>query len=208
MAISGLIPTSTFNMQINAGGFFTGLDTATILTHDALKTAIGVALSKDENRLGATTGGGTFSITPEVRVIEADGMRYKLIGATVFDSFEVKLTTTAKELIPENWKKFVPTAEIETAAEITKIRFRSVLLPEDYIPHLFWVGDILDGRLMLIKLDNALNDIGATMTFQDKGESSVPLEFSGHVSDLLTMDYAPAEIWYFKKSEIRMGAFK
>lgn len=208
MAISGLIPKSFDSMQIDAGAFFVGLDTSSITTLAQLKTAIATALENDDNRLGATIGGGTFSIVPETRVIEADGMRYAIKGSMVFDTYEVKLTTTLKELMPQNWKNIVPTTEITTEGEIQKIKFRTNLGNDDYIDEMFWVGKILNGRYMLIKLFNALNTVGATLTFQDKGEGSIPVEYAGHVSTLADMDYAPVEIWYFDNlSQVSLGAF-
>jgi hypothetical protein len=54
-----------------------------------------------------------------------------------------------------------------------------------------------DGRMMYIELQNALNTVGMTMTFADKGEGTIDVEFRGHQSDLTQMQYAPAKIWFF-----------
>ena len=81
------VRTETFkNLQLNAGAFLVNFDYASIESVDALKSAIATALVDKSKTLGATRGGGTFTATPEVRNIEADGKRYEFVGSTVFDS--------------------------------------------------------------------------------------------------------------------------
>ena len=194
---SGLTPNSFKNMQLDAGAFFIGLDTSTV-TPTMTADEFGVLLEegiRDGNCMGATIGGGTFVATPEVRQIEADSMRSPIIGSTVFDSWEVKLTTTLKEITPDNLAYSLATSEVDPTTGA--IMINNTLLPEHYIPTMGWAGRILDGRLMYIEIQNALNIVGTTLTFADKGEGTIAVEYRAHQADLTRMQYAPVKIYYF-----------
>ena len=47
------------------------------------------------------------------------------------------------------------------------------------------------------ELENALNIAGATFTFTDKGEGTIPFEFQGHQSNALQQEYAPCTLVFF-----------
>jgi len=196
----GLTPQSFMNMQLGAGAFFEGIDSTQITNSTTAEEFAQILESarKDGKSLGATTGGGTFVATPTVRQIEADGMTYPVIGSTVFDSWEIKLNTTLKEVTWENMKRALATASEDPVTGA--ILISSALLPEHYIPTLGWAGRLGDGRLMYIELQNALNTVGMTLTMNNNGEGTVDVEFSGHQSDLAQMQYAPCKIWYFDRA--------
>ena len=178
MAVQGLTPDSFKNMQLNAGAFFVDLDIDSV-TIDTTAQEFSIILSDAlvaGQCLGATSGGGSFVATPEVRQIEADGMRYPVIGSTVFDSWDVTSITDPV------------TGAIEICSD---------LMPDHYIPTLGWAGDMIDGRLMYIELKNVLNTAGVTLTFVDKGEGSIAVEYKAHQSDLLSMQKAPCRIFLF-----------
>ncbi|MCL2399172.1 MAG: hypothetical protein FWC91_05420 [Defluviitaleaceae bacterium] len=198
---SGLTPTSFNEMQLGAGAFFVGIDSSNI-NADTTAEEFGSVLQQaleDGKSMGATTGGGTFVATPEIRQIEVDGMAYPVIGSTVFDSWDIRLTTTIKEITKQNLQRALATSETDPATGA--ILISSTLLPEHYISTLGWAGRLLDGRLMYIELQNALNTVGMTLTFVDKGEGSIAVEFRGHQSDLDKMQYAPCRIFYFERSD-------
>lgn len=201
----GLTPDSFKNMQLNAGMFVVDMDTSSITaatTADEFGTMLQAAVTANKS-LGATTGGGSFNAVPEVRQIEADGMRSPIIGSTVFDSWEITLTTTIKEITKENMRRVIATATIDDTTGAMKIG--NTLLPEHYIPLIGWAGMLLDGRLMYVELQNALNIDGAAFTFTDKGEGTIAVTFRGHQADLDNMQYAPANIWFFERSAGDLG---
>ena len=197
--ITGLRPETFENLQLNAGVFLRDFDYSEIETVDALETAILEALEAGGDKiLGATIGGGTFQMTPSIRNIEADGMRYPIIGSTVNDMWTVKLTGTMKECRPQNFKDALICADMKTntAGTITTIEVRTDIDPSDYIPSLCWVGDTSKGFVM-IDILNALNLTGANFTFTDRGEGSMPFEFQAHAADFASMKYAPVKIIFF-----------
>lgn len=196
----GLTPKSFENMQLDAGAFFVGLDVSSVTKNTTAEEFAEILQAGVEagKSLGATTGGGSFQATPEVRQIEADGMRSPIIGSTVFDSWEVKLTTTLKEITKENLAYSLATSEVDP--ETGAIVINNSLLPEHYIKTMGWAGRILDGRLLYIEIQNALNIVGTNLTFTDKGEGTIAVEFRAHQADLEKMQYAPCKIYYFERA--------
>jgi len=198
--ITGLRPETFENLQTNAGVFLKNFDWSEFTTVEALEEAILGKLEAEEGILGATIGGGSFQCTPTIRNIEADGMRYPIVGSTVNDMWTVKLTGTMKECRPENFKDALICADLETSGNVTKIKVRTDIKAEDYIDSLCWVGDTSKG-FVLIELKNALNLTGANFTFTDKGEGTLPFEFQAHAKNLADMEYAPVEIVFFDAEE-------
>ena len=200
--ITGLRPETFKNLQLNAGVFLKNFDYSAIETVEAMKTAVLDALDAGENILGATIGDGSFQMTPTTRQIEANGMRYPIVGSTVNDMWTVKLTGTMKECRPQNFKDALICADMTTndAGTVTTIKVRTDIKESDYIPKLCWVGDTSRG-FVLIDLENALNLTGANFTFTDKGEGSLPFEFQAHAADLASMEYAPVSVVFFDEAE-------
>lgn len=194
--LTGVQAASFNNLELNAGVFLLGFDASNIADATALRTAVQTALATPANYFGATKGGGTFVATPETRNIELDGMRWPIKGSTVIDSWDIRLTATLAEVGHTNFNKSIMASVAATSGKITTIQIKNTLESSDYLPSVTWVGDLLDGRVCLIQLDNALNVDGLTLTFADKGEGSFPVSFRCH-ADSLTGDYAPAVIKIF-----------
>lgn len=194
--MTGLRPETFQNLQLNAGVFLKDFAYSTYESASALESAVLSALENEENLIGATVGGGSFQCTPSIRQIEADGMRYPIVGSTVNDMWTVKLTGTMKECRPETFKDALICAEVNKTGQKTVLKIRTDIEDKDYIPSLCWIGDTSKG-FVLIELKNALNLTGANFTFTDKGEGSLPFEFQAHAKDLADMKYAPVEIVFF-----------
>ena len=104
-----------------------------------------------------------------------------------------------KEITPENFARALMCANVEaigSGGTAKKIRIRTDIKTTDYLPKICWVGDTSKG-FVLIELENALNIAGATFTFTDKGEGTIPFEFQGHQSDVLQQEYAPCTLVFF-----------
>lgn len=186
------------NLQLNAGIFLIDFDYSTIADATALKTAIASAVSGDTGILGVTRGGGTFTVTRETRTPEIDGMRYPFKGSDFVDSADAYLSGTLLEVNPDNFKRLLGSGDATTSGKKTTITMRTAIDPAtDYINKLCWVGDISDGRLVLIELDNAFNTSDFSLTFADKGEGTMTFEFHARQSDVLSYDTAPFRVVFF-----------
>lgn len=189
-----LRPQTFERLQLNAGIFIKNLtipDTAS-----ALKTAIASEIQSGDNILGATRNGGSFTVTKETRVPEVDGRRYGFVGDTFVDSSDAYLSTTLVESTPENFALGLSTATVTTSGQKTTVTMNTAISDSDYIETLCWVGDLADGRYVVIELQNALNTADFTFTFTDKGEGEFPVEFHAHQADVLDYDTAPFAVYF------------
>ena len=130
-----------------------------------------------------------------------DGRRYAFKGDKFVDSMDGYLSTTLIEPTPEVIKKVMSTSEIATSGAKTTITFHTAIDPDtDYIDHVCWVGDIADGRFVLIEIDNAFNTNDFVFTFADKNEGTLPVEYHAHQDDVLAYDTLPCRIVYFDEA--------
>lgn len=188
-------------LQLNAGIFLANFDHSSITDAAALKTAIATAVTAGTSILGVTRGGGTFTATREIRTPDVDGMRYPFKGSDFVDSIDAYLSGTLLEATPENFKRLFSQADIATTGKKTTITVHTAIDPEtDYLPHLCWVGDLADGTLVLIELDNAFNTADFSLTFTDKGEGTLPFEFHARQEDVADYDEAPFRVIFFDKA--------
>lgn len=192
--------TETFqNLQLNAGAFLIGFDYSTYTDATALRTALSTALQDSTKLLGATRGGGSFSVTSEIREPDVDGKRYRFKGGAFVDSVDAQLSGTLVEIRPEIFAKVLATGESQTTGKKTVVTMHTAIQDTDYLDSLVWVGDMSDGGLVLISLKNALNNNGLTFTFTDKGEGTIPFEFHAYQDVVEDYDYAPFEVVFLDK---------
>ena len=185
------------NLQLNVGIFIKNFDYSNIANAGALLSAIASELTSGTNLLGATRGGGTFNVNREMRTPQVDGMRYRFKKGDFVDSVDPYLTTTLVETTPENFAAALG-GEITTSGLKTTVKMQTALTDNAYLDNLCWVGDLSDGRLVLICLANAINTANLTFTFQDKNEGSFAVEFHATQDSVDDYDEAPFEVVFFE----------
>ena len=205
MAAPGLtspIRTEAFqNLQLNAGIFLADFDHSNITDATALKTAIAAAVTAGDKILGVTRGGGSFTVNKEVRTPEVDGIRYPFKGQDFIDSVDAYLSGTLLEVNPTNFKRLLGTGDVETSGKKTIVTMHTAVDVEtDYIDSLIWVGDIANGSLVMIELDNAFNTQDFSLTFTDKGEGTMTFEFHARQDEVNDYDEAPFRVIFFDKA--------
>ena len=186
-------------LQLNAGIFLTDLNYSSIADASALKTAIASAITAGTTILGVTRGGGSFTVQKSIRTPEVDGMRYPFKGADFIDSIEAYLSGTLLEVTPDNFKRLLGSGVKTTSGKKTTVTCNTAMASADYISKLQWVGDLADGQLVLIELDNAVNTADLSFTFTDKGEGTMTFEFHAHQASVNDYDVAPFRIVFFDK---------
>lgn len=198
---SPIRPEAFENLQLNAGIFLTDLDYSSITDATALKTAIASAIAAGTNILGVTRGGGSFTITRDTRTPDVDGVRYPFKGGDFVDSVDAFLSGTLLEVNPANFKRLLGSGDSNTSGLKTTVTMRTAINPStDYISKLCWIGDIADGRLVLIELDNAFNTSDFSLTFSDKGEGTMTFEFHARQASVLDYNNAPFRVVFFEPS--------
>lgn len=184
------------NLQLNAGIFLKDFTYNDVADAAALKTAIASAITAGTKLLGATRGGGTFTVTREMRTPEIDGMRYNFKGGNFVDSVDAYLSTTVVEVTAQNFATLLG-GSATTSGKKTTIKMQTAIGDEDYLTNICWVGDLSDGRLVLICLKNALNTADFSLTFTDKGEGTLAVEFHACQDEVNDYDEAPFEVVFF-----------
>lgn len=185
------------NLQLNAGVFLYNFDLSTYDNADELKAAIASAVLADTNILGATRGGGTFTVTRDIRQVDADGTRFGFVGSEIVDSADAYLSTTLIEVTPDHLKYVVGNADVDTSASlVTKITLRTAFEDGDYLENLVWIGDTSEGY-MAIELKNALNTADITFTFADKNEGTINAEYHAHQAEVDDYDELPVKLYFF-----------
>lgn len=191
------------NLQLNAGILLKDLNYSSVTDATALKTAIANIISGGSSPIGelvgATRGGGTFTVTREMRTPEIDGMRYGFKGSDFVDSTDAYLSTTLVEVTADNVADLLATGTATTSGKKTTIKMNTAITSSDYLTNVCWVGDLADGRMVLICLKNAINTADFTFTYTDKGEGTLAAEFHARQAAVADYDEAPFEVVFFDK---------
>lgn len=205
-SLSALREATFDNLQLNCGIFikdFVYTGTGAPANADALLTLIesiiaGTDSGNHGTLLGVTNGGGTFTVSREMRNPQIDGLRYRFKGGTFVDSADPQLSTTLVECTPENFAMgFGGTVTTATGGKIHTVKMPTALSDDTYMTNLCWIGELADDRLVVICLYNALNVADFTFTFKDKGEGNFGVEFHGCQSNVSDYDEAPFEVVFF-----------
>lgn len=190
-------------LQLNAGIVLKNLSYDSVTDATALKTAIANIISGGSSPIGelvgATRGGGTFTVTREMRTPEIDGMRYPFKGSDFVDSIDAYLSTTLVEITSDNVADLLATGTATTSGKKTTVKMATAITSSDYLTNICWVGDLSDGQLVLICLKNAINTADFTFTYTDKGEGTLAAEFHARQANVDDYDNAPFEVVFFDK---------
>lgn len=188
------------NLQLNAGVTLVNFDMSSYDDAEALKAAITAAIQDESKLLGATRGGGTCTITRDIRQVEADGTRGRFKGSEIVDSGDCYLSETLIEITPAHLKYVLGNADVDTTdPNHTVMTIRTAFDDNDYISSLVWIGDTSEG-FMAIELLNALNTADFTFTFADKNEGTANAEFHAHTDDVSDNDALPVKLHWFSPS--------
>lgn len=193
--LNGFSADTPQNLQLDAGVFLKNVDLESATTDALLRTALEAAMIDKTKKIGATSGGGSFSVTPEFMNIaeNLDGARMKIKGLMRITNVEVMLTTTIKEITKDN-------LALSMAATTVSVQNGSLLKPRfnleltDYLENIVWVGTMTGSdNLLVIVMENVLNTSGMTISFEDKGTGSIEVQFEPFV-DLADMENIPVKL--------------
>lgn len=199
--LSAFTKNTAKNMQLDAGLLVRGLT-------DILNFNGTIA---DEKKLGATSGGASFSATPEMRNIfeGIDGAKGNYKDGNVIDNWEITLTATVKEMTAKNLQLAMATADIKSDNDkFDVLTPRMEVKSTDYIDNICWLGTMNgSSEPMIIELKNVMNTNGISFTAEDKGSGSVELELKAHF-DLSKPDEVPFNIYFPKQGRtVSMAEF-
>ena len=190
--INGITQNTTKHLLLDAGAFFVGYNPATD-TFESAKTA--------GKLLGATKGGGSFKAVPKFRTIDFDGVRGKIKGSEILESWDVSLTANVIETTPITIKRALGIATLDSDSGVenyTKITGKQVLELTDYADNITWVGTLSGSeKPVIVQIFNALAQKGLELDMADKSEGIIQLDFKGYY-EAEDLDTPPFTIYYPK----------
>lgn len=132
-----------------------------------------------ESLFGATSGGTTFTITPELTQLEVDGKNVNMKKLVVKTGETATIETNLIELTPDVISKLVVgmAAESTELEGFTEIISKPQLEDGDYIENLAYVGHKIDGTPIIIIFDNALCSGGFSANGTNKAMATVTATF-------------------------------
>lgn len=190
-AYTGYTSETPKSLLLDAGAFFKNFYVGTD-TFESAKAA--------GKLLGATSGGGSFSAIPTFRKIEIDGIKGSAKGLQVLDEWAVTLTANVKEVKRSTLEAALATTSVDTStsADYDIISARNTLELTDYIDNITWVGRLAGtNKPAIIQVYNAFSGSGLSLSFADKNEAVLQMEFVGHYTDT-DLENPPFKIYYPK----------
>lgn len=185
--ITGLTSLTKKNIQLDAGALYKNFVPAT----DTPATA-------SAKLIGATEGGATLAIVPEVRQIAVDGAKGPTKGFEVIDSWTATLSATMKEVKAETVKLALGAATVTTStspADYDKIVPDADFDDADYLTNITWIGKIIgSANPVMIVLKNALCLNGFNMSAADKAEGTFDIVLTAHYN-VASLDEVPVEFY-------------
>ncbi|SFJ83259.1 hypothetical protein [Thermoflavimicrobium dichotomicum] len=157
----------------------------------------------DERLIGATSGGNTFTVEREIKIIEIDGARGKVKGARRITEENAVLTINLLEMSAENFKLMLTAADVsdwldtDGSTVIGKvIKPRGQILDSDYVKNIALVATVSGtDQPCVIILKNVLADDELEIELEDKEEGKPEVALSAHY-DPEKVTEPPYEIRY------------
>lgn len=154
----------------------------------------------DESIIGATNGGSTLTITPEITKVEADGALVAAKGLTVKTGEAATLEINFIELTKDIIKAAVIGAD-GTSADATNydlIESKANIEEGDYFENIAFVGQTLEGKNIIAILENALCTSGLELGSENKNGIVATVTFESHAELSSDLDTLPYKIYYPK----------
>lgn len=182
--IRGLRTTTPDKLLLGVGAFYKNF----VIGTDTPSTAT-------SKLLGATDGGGSLNIVPQVRQVSVDGAPGDVKGLKVIDGYAVTLSANLKEMTLENLELAIGAYSV-SGTSATTIKGKHNLADSDYLTNITWAGTISGKSTpVYIVLKNALSVNGLNLSVSDKNEAVIPVTITAHY-DLSDLENPPFEIVY------------
>lgn len=177
------IPQDTFNsLQMDAGVLLSTFDPT------------GETEVQDSDIITATTGGIHITLSPEYSDLgeDVDNCPNNMKELKHLDSIACTFEFTALGTSAEMIKLALGAADIDPT-DASKIIPRRNLLQTDFVD-IWWVGDLVGGGYVAVKLINALSTNGFDLQTTKNGKGQISVTLTGHVS-ITNQDKMPMEFY-------------
>lgn len=140
-------------------------------------------------RLGATSGGNSLTLTQTIEQIEVDGVFAGARGLDQITEGEASLTCNVKELTAENIRMAILGKKSESDGEeypegYTVIETKGQIEDTDYLDNIAYVGTIAGSdKPIIVILKNAICTSGLELEQTDGEQGVVEMTFEGRVDE-------------------------
>lgn len=195
---SGITANTTKNIMFGAGTIHKGLK------YTEGESGASGSWNFESTIIGATSGGSKITITPEIFNVELDGALVKFKGGNVKTgetaTMEINFAEITKEIIK---MAAIASSGVSEDTNYDLIESKPDIEAGDYVENLAFVGKTLDGRNIIVIMDNALCTSGIEMEGKNK-ENSVPAYTFECNADPATSDLQtlPWHIYYPKPASV------
>ena len=189
--LSGFTPKTAENLQLDAGFF---------AKNQSITDTFDITTIADEDKLGATSGGGTFTCIPTIRNLfeDLDGAVGEYMEGLAVETWEVKMSTAMKEITAENIAMSIGPADVISGTGFDTITPRMEIKDEDFLENLCWFGTVNKRQKpIIIEIKNAMNSNGFNYTINNKGTGQSDVEIKGYFNLENPLE-VPCKIWYPK----------
>lgn len=153
----------------------------------------------DASIIGATNGGSKFTATPEVTPVEADGALVAVKGLNVKTGEVAEMEINLLELTPEIIKASIFGQDgTSSDSNYDLIESKPDIEEGDYFDNIAFVGRTLEGKNIIVILDNALCTSGLELSSANKEGAVGTYTFASHAELSSDLDTLPYHIYYPK----------
>lgn len=164
-AKSGITTKTVKNIIFGAGVYAQGLPWGTVPTEEEVKAGL----------IGATNGGGKVSIKPEVIPLEIDGMLVAVRNMEQKGGEVAEMETNMAEVSVDYLAKAViGKASTTEDGKFDVIDSKAKIEDSDYYTGFGYIGQMLDGRALMVIFKNARTTEGLEFEAKNKEQVTIP----------------------------------
>lgn len=158
------------SMQVNAGLVLNKFDTE------------GQTAVADADIICATTGGITANCTPNIKDLgeDVDNCQKNTVELMEIESYDCKLAFTALNTSAEVIRMALGAADVAGGKVTPRMTFKTDKTTGDF-KTIWFVGDLIGGGYVAVRLDNAISTGGLSLKTTDKGKGNVSVTLTGCV---------------------------
>ena len=153
----------------------------------------------EESCVGATKGGSSFNITPEFYSVEPDGSTVAIkdfkrkVGEKA--TMDVNFLEITKDLVKAS---VIGKDGTSTDSTYDVIESKDAISEGDYWENIAFVGETLEGKNIIVIMENALCTSGLSLEGKNKNEGVGKFTFECHADASTSLTTLPYHIYYPK----------
>lgn len=192
----GITTDTPKNLLFSSGVFYKNLTYTAPVTPATAGTWSGTIL-------GATSGGGKLSITPEYADAELDGANVKVKGAKFKVGESAQMEATMTEIAEGIIKDALHLVEDTTFSDGAYKKFDTQrnIADADYLTNIAFVGTLTSGKQVIVIMENALCTSALELEGKNKTQATYSCVFECHApTNQADLNHLPVHI-YFPKAQ-------